>query len=125
VKTLRQLHLYLGCVFAPLIIYFALSGSWQVLGLNQVPKDDQPPTALHSFFHELSKPHKSATLPGLTPKADRSAAFAAVATLMGLGLIVTTLLGLVLALRSGRSATVALGCIGAGILLPIFLLWIH
>src|SRR6478672_8450976 len=33
-QKLRSLHLYLGCLFAPLLLFFALSGIWQTLGWN-------------------------------------------------------------------------------------------
>jgi hypothetical protein len=31
-QNLRRLHLYLGCFFAPLLVFFALSGAWQAFG---------------------------------------------------------------------------------------------
>jgi hypothetical protein len=119
-KNLRQLHLYLGCIFAPLIIYFSLSGAWQTFRFNDVPKDE-PPTVLHSVLHELSKPHTSSTLPGANPKTDQSLAFSWVALFMGLGMITTAVLGIVIALR-GRAPKVALLCLGAGTAIPILLL---
>lgn len=33
-KKLRSIHLYLGCIFAPLLLFFAVSGIWQVLGVE-------------------------------------------------------------------------------------------
>ncbi len=33
-KNLRSLHLYLGCIFAPLLLFFAASGIWQTLGIR-------------------------------------------------------------------------------------------
>ena len=31
-QKLRNLHLYLGCMFAPLLLFFAVSGIWQMVG---------------------------------------------------------------------------------------------
>ena len=31
-KRLRAIHLYLSCVFAPLLLFFAISGIWQTWG---------------------------------------------------------------------------------------------
>jgi hypothetical protein len=28
-KKLRSLHLYLGCIFAPMLLFFGISGFWQ------------------------------------------------------------------------------------------------
>jgi hypothetical protein len=33
-KKLRLLHLYLGCIFAPMLLFFAISGIWQTLGIG-------------------------------------------------------------------------------------------
>jgi hypothetical protein len=123
-KTLRQVHLYLGCLFAPLMIYFSLSGVWQVFRLNDLPKDE-PPSALHSLLHELSKPHKSSTLPGLDPKTDHSTAFNGLTLLMGLGLIITASIGIVLAVKCSRSPKLVLACLVAGVALPIVFLFLR
>ena len=34
-KKLRILHVYLGCVFAPMLLFFAISGIWQTLGIGR------------------------------------------------------------------------------------------
>lgn len=36
-KTLRSLHVYLGCFFVPLILLYSLSGLWQLLDLHDLP----------------------------------------------------------------------------------------
>jgi hypothetical protein len=33
-QKLRALHLYLGCLFAPMLLFFAASGIWQTLGIH-------------------------------------------------------------------------------------------
>lgn len=123
-KSLRQIHTYLGCLFAPLILYFSLSGAWQVFRLNNLPKDE-PATAVQSLLHEISKPHTSATLPGANPKTDSSLAFKCLSLGLGLGLAATTLIGITLALRTPRSKSLTLVCLGAGILLPLLFLLVH
>lgn len=122
-KTLRQIHLYLGCVFAPLIIYFALSGAWQVFGWHDLPKD-QAPSWSQKVLHEISKPHTHSTLPGSPPKAEESDAFSAFALVMGLGLVSTTLMGVVLAHRFGKSKKLVWASMICGLVLPIILLFI-
>jgi len=123
-KALRQIHLYLGCLFAPLIIYFSMSGAWQVFRLNDIPKNESP-TAIRSLFHELSKPHKSSTLPGQDPKTGRSTVFNWIAFSMALGLISTTMIGLLLAFRYNRSTRLVWFCLLGGILLPILFLFLR
>lgn len=35
VKWLRRLHTYLGCFFAPLLLFFVLTGWYQTLSVNR------------------------------------------------------------------------------------------
>ena len=34
-KWIRTLHQCLGCLFAPLLIFFCASGAWQLFGLHR------------------------------------------------------------------------------------------
>src|SRR6266513_2469552 len=38
-KSLRSLHLFLGCLFAPMLIFFAVTGSWQLFNWHESKKD--------------------------------------------------------------------------------------
>jgi len=38
-KLIRKLHLYLGCLFAPLIIFFSITGAWQTFNFHEGSKD--------------------------------------------------------------------------------------
>ena len=122
-RTLRKLHLYLGCIFAPMIIYFSLSGIWQVFRFNDIPKEAQTEVSVvRIILHAASNPHTHSTLPGRDPKTQQSPAFNYLAALMGLGMILTSTLGIILALRfSSRPMTVIL-CLLAGIFVPAVML---
>jgi hypothetical protein len=121
-KTLRQIHLYLGCIFAPLIIYFCLSGVWQVFRYNDVPKEGEV-SGLRTVLHELSKPHTNSTLPGNNPKEAKSSFFSLVAAAMGIGIIITALLGIVLALQFSKRVPMVFLCLGLGTFVPILFLF--
>ena len=123
-RTLRQIHLYLGCIFAPLIIYFCLSGVWQVFRFNDVPKDT-PPTWSQSVLHELSKPHTASTLPGRSPQTESSTLFGVAAFAAGIGMIGTALIGVALGLKYARKPKWVLLCLFAGLVLPIGLLFLR
>ena len=73
-------------------------------------------------MHELSKPHTDSTLPGAEPHAKHSVFFNWIAAAMGLGLISTTLLGIILALRFNRKPGRVGACLVAGALLPVLAL---
>jgi len=120
-RNLRRLHLYLGCLFAPLLIYFALSGCWQLFRLNDLPKKD-PATRVQTVLHEWSKPHTNSTAPGNSPKEARSALFNGFALLMGLGLSTTSILGVIMALQMTRQRKLVIGCLLGGVTIPLVLL---
>jgi hypothetical protein len=125
-KTLRQVHLYLGCLFAPLMIYFALSGAWQVFRLNDLPEEDGgTPSALRTFLHSLSNPHTHSTMPGLSSKVAHSVAFDWMAVATSIGIIATAGIGLALAWKYTRSPKLVLLAIGAGLVLPFAFLALH
>ena len=106
-QKLRALHLYLGCIFAPLLLFFAISGIWQTLGY-----DSGLLRRLSSIHTE--HPWKDGSQLGSLP-------LRAFIVLMAVSFVVTTLLGVILALRMGRSRRAALLCLLAGFLIPLLL----
>lgn len=107
-QKLRSIHLYLGCIFAPLLLFFAVSGIWQTLGLNS------------HLLEQLSTIHTSHRL-----KAGGSLTspfLLGFVLLMSVSFIVTTILGVVLAVKFGRSRRAAWGCLAFGVLFPLVLI---
>ncbi len=123
-QTLRAWHLYLSCLFSPLLIYFSLSGAWQTFRWNDIPRGNTP-TGLQRFFHELSKPHKEGTLPNHDPKVVHSVWFNGFALVMALGIVTTSLMGISLALQLARRRRAAMVLLVTGVLLPLLFLFIH
>jgi len=135
-RHVARYHLYLGCFFAPLIIFYALSGAWQTLNLHRSSKDGlyHPPQILIELS-ELHK-HQRWTLPdgeavvprpqdgtavlGLLPRK----AISWLSALMAVCLAATTVLGIVLALQRtrGRRRLMVVGCLAGGGILPFALL---
>ena len=113
-QKLRTLHLYLGCIFAPMIIFFALSGLWQTFGLGGHSKLLAMLSTIHTS-HGLKAAHANLTS---LPMMLFVAAMAA-------GLMLTTLLGVVMALKFGRSRKVATGCLAFGVAFPLVLVLIR
>lgn len=120
-KFLRQIHLYLGCVFAPALIFFAVSGAWQLFGFHLFTKDGSytPPhtvallSSIHQYQHLTGTPARSGT------PLKYFALAAAV------GLVLTTALGIVMAFRYSRSTVVVAICIMTGIALPLGILLLY
>ena len=103
-QKLRSLHLYLGCVFAPLLLFFAVSGIWQTLGWNS------------PILRRLSTIHTAARWKDHSELS--SFALRVFAVVMAASFILTTVLGIVMALKFGRSRKAALCCLALGVLIP-------
>ncbi len=119
-NRLRQLHLYLGCMFAPLLAFFALSGLWQNYLWNYYgfgPLSTHP--RLKHLVSVLSTLH---TTHGLKSGEQLSSpAMRIFVDLMALSLLATMALGVVMAFRFGR-ARVTAACLAAGVLVPLGLI---
>jgi len=113
---LRRFHLYLGCFFAPMLVFFCVSGIWQVYGLQWV-KGPNILTYLstnhmgHNLF--FKDPAKAYTF--TSPYLE----FFVV--LMAGSLILSIILGVIMAFKFGRG-TLALASIAAGTFLPLILI---
>lgn len=122
-KSARQLHVYLGVFFAPLLIYFALSGAWQVFRWNDLPREGGT-TASRQVLHALSAPHTHATFPGADTQSAQSLLFKVFELLMCAGFVVTAILGVQMALQTRRSRRWMLITLIAGAVAPILFLLI-
>ena len=112
-SSLRQIHLYLGCFFAPLLAFFAFTGIMQTLTLHEAHKGEpyQPP----AWIKSLALVHKDQHL----AKNDPDTAMKVLTIAMGSALFVTMILGVVLAFKHGRSRLAVVGCLVLGVVLPL------
>jgi hypothetical protein len=121
VQLLRRLHLYLGCLFAPALIFFAVTGAWQLFRWQDSKKDGSytAPPALQA----LSAIHMNSHLPG--KRASEYSPLHTFSLLAAGGLVTTTLLGVVMAFRvTQRRLTPALFLL-AGIVIPATILYFY
>jgi hypothetical protein len=121
-KRIRQIHFYLGVLFAPMIIIFALSGALQTFRLQDAPKTGgtyTPPAWIVRLadFHKDQRPAHGAGVP-------RSLPLQWFVVLMSVGLIGSTILGIVLAFKLNRDKRVVLGLIALGFVIPLGLLYL-
>jgi uncharacterized iron-regulated membrane protein len=120
-KFLRQLHLYLGCIFAPTLIFFAVTGSWQLFNWHQSSKDHSYVTP--RVLASLSYLHKESHLPGTPGRKPTPLRYFMAAA--AVGLVTSTVLGVIMAYRFSRRPLVASICLLSGILVPGIILWIY
>jgi len=110
-QKLRSIHLYLGCVFAPLLLFFAVSGIWQTIGLHS------------HLLDRLSTIHTSHQLKagdGLT-----SVLLMISVLIMAVSFIVTTILGVIMAFKFGRNRQAAYYGLACGFVVPLVLILIR
>jgi hypothetical protein len=106
-QKLRSIHLYLGCLFAPMLLFFSISGIWQTYDFNY---EHSRLLALMSTIHTS----RNLKMGGLTSPLLRDFVLA-----MSASFLTTVILGVVMALKFGRSRKAALGCLIAGVLIPL------
>ena len=141
-KSIRRVHAWLGVLFAPSIIFFALSGVFQLYGMNDTEPGESPGLiAKMGMVHT----HQTATIPqraarpslpapqaelmktvadGVVKKPARPSTLPLKLffTLMAISLIISSALGLWIAFTSKRDRGLHVGLLAAGIVLPIVLL---
>lgn len=141
-RRVRDVHLYLGLLIAPSVLFFAATGAVQLFGWHEreAGRDYTPPP----IVERLAMAHKKQafTLPRRRPPPKPEAGGGAGARapspaqptplnvellkwfflVVSLGLIVSTCLGLWLGLRFARNRRLAWGLLIAGVVIPILLL---
>lgn len=121
IKVMRNIHLYLGVFFTPLLVLFLITGCWQVFGFHKSSKQAggyKAPQILQSF----SQVHTDQRWTDQNNRPEPSTAFSYLIVVMSLGLLVTTILGVVMAFKYTKPWIVWV-CLLMGVLLPSFLLW--
>ena len=110
-KKLRSIHLYLGCIFAPLLLFFAISGIWQTLGFHS------------DFLDRLSTIHTSHKLKN---GSGLSGGLLMIFVLiMAASFVITTVLGVIMAIKHGGSRRAAYCCLAFGLAFPLALVLIR
>src|SRR4051812_16336850 len=103
-QKLRSVHLYLGCIFAPLLLFFAISGIWQTLGFRS------------EFLQKLSSIHTERAWKDGSELGSSSLRMFVV--VMAVSFIVTTILGVIMAIKFGRNRKAAFYCLALGVVIP-------
>jgi hypothetical protein len=99
-QSFRSRHSYLDCIFAPRLLFFAVSGLWQTLGIRS------------PVWRLLATIHPSQALkPGARLSSFSLKGFVLVLTV---SFIFTTILGVMMAVKFRRSRRAVYGCLGVG-----------
>lgn len=145
IVLMRRVHLYLGMFSAPAILFFALTGILQTLSLHEVSRNGsyQPSTWIVALAQIHKKqtsqvperkaaPPPNANVPGremskrieppISSNRYKAIPMKIFFVIVGVGLIFSTVTGMVMAWKFKRDRRVVLGLSIAGAVVPILFL---
>jgi hypothetical protein len=120
VKTLRRIHLYLGCFFAPLLMFYVATGWYQTVN----PDRRKGVNDSADFVSRLTRVHVEQYYPDPSASGYSTRFFSVLVVVMSIALITTVVLGIILAFRTGRSRWPVWLSLLLGVALPVLLLWL-
>ena len=120
IRWLRRLHTFLGVFFSPLLLLFVVTGWWQTVTVNR----NKGLGFGTSWIEKLSTIHVDNYFPLAGGHSYSTDLFKALVVLMAIGLVFTTLLGLVMAFGFAKRRAWLVIILVAGILVPILLLYL-
>jgi len=119
-KRLRRLHTYLGCFFAPLLLFFVLTGWYQAVEHNRQKGTGEP----GDWKARLTSVHVDQIYPANSASAYSPALFRGLVVTMAVALVATVLLGIVLAIRFSAKRWAVWLSLASGVAVPILFLWL-
>ncbi|MDA7618365.1 hypothetical protein OAE97_02475 [Verrucomicrobia bacterium] len=121
-KFFRKLHLYLGCFFAPLLLFFTATGWYQTVRVHRNKTVGEAESG--GWVEKMTSIHVDQVFPLETADAFDPALFQYLVVAMSIALILTVLLGVFLAFKMTRSKGWIAMVLLAGTALPIVFLWL-
>jgi hypothetical protein len=143
-RWIRRIHSWLGVLFAPSILFFVLSGMFQIAGCHEAEPGDEPPgwiarmARLH-MKQTLEMPRKRSPPPAASPRGSTATASPAMSPApkpvppttmplklffftMAIAVMSSTLFGLYMAFAPRRDRKLLAGLLATGAVLPIVLM---
>ncbi|HYE31133.1 MAG TPA: hypothetical protein VEH27_06890 [Methylomirabilota bacterium] len=114
-RKIRIWHLYLSCFFTPLLLFFVLTGWYQTFTANRNKSLGEQ----EDLLSKLTSVHVDAVYPSKEVEAYSPQLFQWLVAIMSIALVVTIVLGLVLAFKSLRRSWPVWLALGMGILIPV------
>ena len=120
-KFIRKAHLYLSVFFAPLLIFFIGTGWYQTVSTQRNKVLGEQDT----LVSRLSAVHVDQIYPSEGGTGEYSTTlFKVLVVTMSVSLLVTIVLGLILAFRTSKQSWVVCAVLFLGICLPVVFLWL-
>ncbi len=137
-KQMRNIHLYLGVFFSPLLIFFIVSGTLLTFELHEAPEpltaqETPAPTSAAPVELEnsyvppktlvsMSQVHMHQRWVSKNKEPEPSIPFRILIVMMSVGLLATTVLGIVMAFKYTKPWLVWL-CLFLGTAIPCAMIW--
>jgi len=118
-SRLRKIHTYLSVFFSPLLLLFVFTGGWQTF----VGDDDRDKGAFNAFMVKLSTIHTDSYYPGPGSAHHSSETFKYLVAAMVAGLMLSILIGLVIACQNRKNLGLVTVSFFLGILVPAAILY--
>jgi len=122
IRLLRRWHTYLGVFFAPLLLFFVLTGWLQ----TAYPNRSKNSSDAISLIQKARVLHTEDVYPvsGDRTRIIKPIYFKYLVYAMAIGLATTIMIGVYLAFRSVRNKWVVVASLALGILVPVLALWL-
>jgi hypothetical protein len=121
VRFIRKAHLYLSVFFAPLLIFFVATGWYQTVSTQRNKLLAEQDT----FASKLTSVHVDQIYPSETGTGEyHTALFKTLVITMSVALLVTIVLGMILAFRSTKRIWLVALCFALGVIVPVAFLWL-
>ncbi len=120
-KAIRKIHLYLSVFFAPLLVFFIGTGWYQTVSTQRNKLLGEQNT----LVSRLTSVHVDQIYPSDSGTGEYSTLlFKSLVVAMSVALLVTIVLGIILAFKSTKRSWVVCACLALGVCLPIVFLWL-
>ena len=117
-RYLRRIRTYLGCFFAPLLLFFILSGWYQTV----TPNRQKGRGELGDWKARLTSVHVDSIYPTESASAYSPTLFHALVIVMAVALVVTLALGVVMAVRFTPKKWPVWTSLALGVVVPLLFL---
>jgi hypothetical protein len=117
---LRRLHLYLGVFFAPILLFFIVTGWYQTAYQDRRKSVFEA----DAVMDRLRAVHAEQTFPVASANSYATTSFKYFVYAMSAALVVTLVLGVVLAFRTMKQKWIVWLMLVLGFVVPALLLWL-
>lgn len=118
-QRLRQIHLFLGVFFSPLLLLFIITGWWQTF----ITDEDRNRGSFNSIMRKFSAIHTDDYFSRNGSHHHPSEIFKILVAMMAAGLIASIVIGLALACQNRKNLLLAIASFFLGILVPAVILY--